>query len=74
MPFYKFTPTDTDYLEFTDVEADSMEEAPAALEFELQMHDEFIVKPQADGVPAVDIFLKGHYLDTLIISEMEPRS
>lgn len=69
MPFYDFIPTETDYLLFKNIEAESLDAAPAELEFELQMHDEFEVKPQPGGVPAVDVFLKGHHLDTLTISE-----
>lgn len=71
MPIFRFSPCTDQLLGEFDIDGTSFEDAVDGLAFELQCHDEWTVKPQAGGVMAVDLFLKGHFIDTLLASELE---
>ena len=72
MSTYVFIPqTDQEIGEFK-IDGTSFEDAVDGFEFELQCHDEWKVKAQPGGVFAVDAFLKGHFVDTFLVSELSP--
>lgn len=52
-----------------DFDARDFEDAVGELAFHLQCHDEYNVETISDREDKVDIFLKGHYYDTLLCSE-----